>query len=145
MYSNLKALATKLKALQNGCEESLNLRYLDFSNCFSILSKYMNWLIHLTEIRIGSDAPPQMRLTTRRLLIDDHLVKPNIELFFCGMCFKNIWLFVERWCYSNCSLRRTSKTWRSSDLSFEGFRSQISEVPLIYASRHTFTKIRLTL
>jgi len=72
-FDVLQALATKLKALQNGCEESLNLRYLDFSNCFSILSKYMNWLIHLTEIRIGSDAPPQMRLTTRRLLIDDHL------------------------------------------------------------------------
>ena len=38
----------------------------------------MNWLIHLTEIRIGSDAPPQMRLTTRRLLIDDSLVKFQI-------------------------------------------------------------------
>ena len=105
----------------------------------------MNWLIHLTEIRIGSDAPPQMRLTTRRLLIDDHLVTPKLNCVSIACFMKmGICLFVERWCNRHCSLGRTSKTRRSSNLSFEGFRPQISKVPPIYSSRHTIAKIRLT-
>ena len=62
----------------------MNLKYLDFSNCFGILSKYINWLIHLTEIRVGSDAPPQMRQTTKRLLIDDaDLVSTFTDRLYC--------------------------------------------------------------
>ena len=71
-YDVLQALATHLKYL-NLCEQNqcMSLKYLDFSNCFSILSKFVFLLPNLIEIRIGSDAPPQMRRTTKRLLIDD--------------------------------------------------------------------------
>ena len=75
-YDVLQALVTQLKYL-NLCEQKkcMNLKYLDFSNCFSILSKFGFLLPNLVEIRIGSDAPPQMRRTTKRLLVDDsHLV-----------------------------------------------------------------------
>ena len=67
----LQALATQLKILQNQGGESMNLKYLDFSNGFSILSKYLNGLKHLNEVRIGSDAPPQMRRTVKRLVIEN--------------------------------------------------------------------------
>ena len=66
-----QALATQLKILQNQGGESINLKYLDFSNGFAILSKYLNGLKHLSEVRIGSDAPPQMRRTVKRLLLED--------------------------------------------------------------------------
>ena len=67
----MQALATQLKILQNQGGESINLKYLDFSNGFAILSKYLNGLKHLNEVRIGSDAPPQMRRTVKRLLLED--------------------------------------------------------------------------
>ena len=70
----MQALATQLKILQNQGGESINLKYLDFSNGFAILSKYLNGLKHLNEVRIGSDAPPQMRRTVKRLLIEDSIM-----------------------------------------------------------------------
>ena len=73
-YDVLQALATQLKfLLNNGVEQErkMSLKYLDFSNCFAILSKYLFLLPNLLEVRIGSDAPPQMRQTTKRLLVDD--------------------------------------------------------------------------
>ena len=76
-YDVLQALATQLKFLnsQETGRKSMALRYLDFNNCFSILSKYAFLLPKLIEIRVGSDAPPSMRQTTKRLLVDDsHLV-----------------------------------------------------------------------
>ena len=72
-YDVLQALATQLKYLHSKQEKSskMSLKYLDFSNCFAILSKYLFLLPNLIEVRIGSDAPPQMRQTTKRLLVDD--------------------------------------------------------------------------
>ena len=71
-YDVLQALATQLKYLHSQEKSSkMSLKYLDFSNCFAILSKYLFLLPNLIEIRIGSDAPPQMRQTTKRLLVDD--------------------------------------------------------------------------
>lgn len=76
-YDVLQALAAQLKTLSNFCDNYddkrrvLPLRYLDFSNCFAILSKYMWLLPDLIEVRVGSDAPPLMRQTTKRLLVDD--------------------------------------------------------------------------
>ena len=69
-YDVLQALATQLKFLLPK-NEKMSLKYLDFSNCFAILSKYLFLLPNLLEVRIGSDAPPQMRQTTKRLLVDD--------------------------------------------------------------------------
>ena len=72
-YDMLQALATQLKYLLNtGIDrKKMSLKYLDFSNCFAILSKYLFLLPDLIEVRIGSDAPPQMRQTSKRLLVDD--------------------------------------------------------------------------
>lgn len=66
IYDVLQALAAQLK----NSDEALALKYLDFSNCFAILSKYLFLLPKLAEIRIGADAPPQMRQTVKRLLVD---------------------------------------------------------------------------
>ena len=41
--------------------EDLSLRYLDFSSCFPILSKFLVHLPSLVEVRIGADAPPVMK------------------------------------------------------------------------------------
>ena len=70
-YDMLQALATQLKYLLNTGNDRMSLKYLDFSNCFAILSKYLFLLPDLIEVRIGSDAPPQMRQTSKRLLVDD--------------------------------------------------------------------------
>jgi hypothetical protein len=66
------------------CEQKqgMNLKYLDFNNCFSILSKFAFLLSNLVEIRIGSDAPPQMRLTTPRLLVDNSQLVSQIGFTF---------------------------------------------------------------
>ena len=40
---------------------SLPLKYLDFSNCFGILHKFLFLLTNLVEIRIGADTPPKVR------------------------------------------------------------------------------------
>ena len=78
-YDVLQALATQLKYLLKtddignvrNTRKKMSLKYLDFSNCFAILSKYLFLLPDLIEVRIGSDAPPQMRQTSKRLLVDD--------------------------------------------------------------------------
>ncbi len=70
----MQALAAQLKAniaANPNNPRSMTLKYLDFSNCFGILSKYLSLLSDLIEIRVGSDAPPHMRLTTKRLHVDD--------------------------------------------------------------------------
>ena len=64
--SAIPILVTQLKYLCSEQKQGMNLKYLDFNNCFSILSKFAFLLPNLVEIRIGSDAPPQMRLTTAR-------------------------------------------------------------------------------
>ena len=65
----------------------MNLKYLDFNNCFSILSKFAFLLPNLVEIRIGSDAPPQMRLTTARLLVDNSQVVSQIKDSVLGQIY----------------------------------------------------------
>ena len=84
-----QALATQLKILQNQGGESINLKYLDFSNGFAILSKYLNGLKHLSEVRIGSDAPPQMRRTVKRLLLEDSNM---VIIFFISITLKFQWI-----------------------------------------------------
>ena len=79
-YDVLQALATQLKFLNTtSSKKTMSLKYLDFSNCFAILSKYLFLLSNLIEIRIGADAPPQMRRTTKRLLIDDSNLVSNLS------------------------------------------------------------------
>lgn len=70
-YDVLQGLVMQLKSLKAESNQVLALKYLDFSHCFSILSKFLVFLPNLVEIRVGSDAPPQMRKTTKRLLIDN--------------------------------------------------------------------------
>ena len=61
-YDVLQALAAHFKKLSSlGSRECLPLKYLDFSNCFGILHKYLYLLQNLVEVRIGADAPPQAR------------------------------------------------------------------------------------
>lgn len=81
-YDVLQALASELKLLQNiyigenqlGKPCSMSLKYLDFSNCFAILHKFLHLMPHLVEVRIGADAPPSMRRSTQRLKTHDILV-----------------------------------------------------------------------
>ena len=73
-------LVTQLKYLRCAQKQGMNLKYLDFNNCFSILSKFAFLLPNLVEIRIGSDAPPQMRLTTARLLVDNSQLVSQMQL-----------------------------------------------------------------
>ena len=80
--SSKPILVTQLKYLCCEQKEGMNLKYLDFNNCFSILSKFAFLLPNLVEIRIGSDAPPQMRLTTARLLVDNSQLVSQIYLGF---------------------------------------------------------------
>ncbi|TRY67939.1 hypothetical protein TCAL_05349 [Tigriopus californicus] len=47
--------------------KALGLKYLDFSNCFPIISKFVPNLPGLIEVRIGADAPPNMRQSHQRL------------------------------------------------------------------------------
>eukprot|EP00094_Tigriopus_californicus_P005552 TCALIF_05349-PA protein Name:"Protein of unknown function" AED:0.27 eAED:0.27 QI:0/0/0/0.4/1/1/5/0/469 len=66
----LQAIAVELKATQNVLHSSgkaLGLKYLDFSNCFPIISKFVPNLPGLIEVRIGADAPPNMRQSHQRL------------------------------------------------------------------------------
>lgn len=68
-YDVLQAIAMELKTSQNvlGSEKVLGLKYLDFSNCFPIISKFVPNLPGLVEVRIGADAPPNMRRSHQRL------------------------------------------------------------------------------
>jgi hypothetical protein len=50
---------------------ALSLRYLDFGPGFTILSRFLPFLPELVEIRIGSDAPPGMKGSLRRLRVDE--------------------------------------------------------------------------
>ena len=46
------------------------LKYLDFSNCFGILHKFLFLLTNLVEIRIGADTPPKVRRTQKKEFVD---------------------------------------------------------------------------
>ncbi len=99
-YDVLQALVSQLKYLKSlPAKNSMSLKYLDFSNCFGILSKFLHLLPNLEEIRVGSDAPPKMRQTTKRLLVDDsHLVSnENLQSSLNWVfCIKNISHFPTR-------------------------------------------------
>eukprot|EP00095_Tigriopus_kingsejongensis_P011154 maker-scaffold259_size234575-snap-gene-0.10 protein:Tk11154 transcript:maker-scaffold259_size234575-snap-gene-0.10-mRNA-1 annotation:"PREDICTED: uncharacterized protein LOC662936" len=69
----LQAMAMELRnttdsGSQNVVSKVLGLKYLDFSHCFPILSKFVPNLPGLMEVRIGADAPPSMRHSNQRLM-----------------------------------------------------------------------------
>ena len=86
-YDVLRALVSHLKLLQkfesfSTLEDKsiyrLSLKYLDFSNCFAILYKFLYLLPDLVEVRIGADAPPKVRQANERLRQDDMIVDNNL-------------------------------------------------------------------
>ena len=86
-YDVLRALVTNLKLLQKYEAFSIledtniyrmSLKYLDFSNCFGILHKFLYLLSDLVEVRIGADAPPKVRQANERLRRDDMIVDNNL-------------------------------------------------------------------
>ena len=86
-YDVLRALVSHLKTLQkfesfSTSEDKsiyrLSLKYLDFSNCFAILYKFLYLLPDLVEVRIGADAPPKVRQANERLRQDDMIVDNNL-------------------------------------------------------------------
>ena len=65
-YDVLQALVLHLKPQMEQSSSpstscSLRMRYLDFSNGFPIVAKFLPFLPDLMEVRIGSDAPPDVR------------------------------------------------------------------------------------
>jgi hypothetical protein len=87
-YDVLRALVSQLKLLQkfesfSTSEDKsiyrLSLKYLDFSNCFAILYKFLYLLPDLVEVRIGADAPPKVRQANERLRQDDMIVDNNLK------------------------------------------------------------------
>ena len=87
-YDVLRALVSHLKMLQKFESFSiledksiyrLSLKYLDFSNCFAILYKFLYLLPDLVEVRIGADAPPKVRQANERLRKDDMIVDNNLK------------------------------------------------------------------
>ena len=86
-YDVLRALVSHLKLLRKVESFSiledtsiyrLSLKYLDFSNCFGILHKFLYLLPELVEIRIGADAPPKVRKENEKLRMDDMIVDNNL-------------------------------------------------------------------
>ena len=80
LVSHLKFLR-KLESLSTYEDKSiyrLSLKYLDFSNCFGILYKFLYLLPDLIEVRIGADAPPKIRQASQRLRTDDIIVDNNL-------------------------------------------------------------------
>ena len=83
----LRALVLQLKLLQKFESFStlgdkriyrMSLKYLDFSNCFAILHKFLYLLTDLVEVRIGADAPPNVRRANDKLRQDDMIVNNNL-------------------------------------------------------------------
>ena len=56
----------------------MSLKYLDFSNCFAILHKFLYLMPELVEVRIGADAPPKVRRANEKLRQDDIIVNNNL-------------------------------------------------------------------
>ena len=86
-YDVLLALVSHLKLLRKFESFStfedksiyrLALKYLDFSNCFGILHKFLYLMPDLVEVRIGADAPPKVRQANQRLRTDDIIVANNL-------------------------------------------------------------------
>ena len=84
----LRALVLHLKLLQKFESFStlddtniyrMSLKYLDFSNCFAILNKFLYLLPKLVEVRIGADAPPKVRRANEKLRQDDIIVNNNLS------------------------------------------------------------------
>ena len=84
----LRALVLHLKLLQKFESFStlddtniyrMSLKYLDFSNCFAILNKFLYLLPKLVEVRIGADAPPNVRRANEKLRQDDIIVNNNLS------------------------------------------------------------------
>ena len=83
----LRALVLHLKLLQkfelfSTLEDTtlyrMSLKYLDFSNCFAILHKFLYLMPELVEVRIGADAPPKVRRANEKLRQDDIIVNNNL-------------------------------------------------------------------